>query len=107
MHYRDLSETSNLIRILQVVQPGEVYNFGAQMHVAVSFESPEYTADVDTMGTLSLLEAIRILGIEKNAYLLGIHQRTIWSCAGYPQMHITPSISAARTRWLNSTPTGL
>ena len=65
LHYGDLTDSSNLTRILQEVQPDEVYNLGAQSHVAVSFESPEYTADVDAMGTLRLLEAIRLLGMEK------------------------------------------
>ncbi|MBM5572346.1 MULTISPECIES: GDP-mannose 4,6-dehydratase [Deefgea] len=65
LHYGDLTDTSNLTRILQEVQPDEVYNLGAQSHVAVSFEAPEYTADVDAMGTLRLLEAIRFLGLEK------------------------------------------
>ncbi len=65
LHYGDLSDTSNLVRIVQQVQPDEVYNLGAQSHVAVSFESPEYTADVDAIGPLRLLEAIRILGLEK------------------------------------------
>lgn len=65
LHYGDLTDSSNLTRILQEVQPDEVYNLGAQSHVAVSFESPEYTADVDAMGTLRLLEAIRFLGLEK------------------------------------------
>ncbi|WP_417766220.1 GDP-mannose 4,6-dehydratase [Spongiibacter tropicus] len=65
LHYGDLTDTSNLTRILQEVQPDEVYNLGAQSHVAVSFESPEYTADVDAIGTLRLLEAIRLLGLEK------------------------------------------
>ncbi len=65
LHYGDLSDTSNLIRIVQETQPDEIYNLGAQSHVAVSFESPEYTADVDGVGTLRLLEAIRILGLEK------------------------------------------
>lgn len=65
LHYGDLTDSSNLTRILQQVQPDEVYNLGAQSHVAVSFESPEYTADVDAMGTLRLLEAIRFLGLEK------------------------------------------
>jgi GDPmannose 4,6-dehydratase len=65
LHYGDLTDTSNLVRIVQQVQPDEVYNLGAQSHVAVSFESPEYTADVDAIGTLRLLEAIRILGLEK------------------------------------------
>ena len=65
LHYGDLSDTSNLVRIIQKTQPDEIYNLGAQSHVAVSFESPEYTADVDAMGTLRILEAIRILGMEK------------------------------------------
>jgi GDPmannose 4,6-dehydratase len=65
LHYGDLSDTSNLTRILREVKPDEVYNLGAQSHVAVSFEAPEYTADVDAMGTLRLLEAIRFLGLEK------------------------------------------
>lgn len=65
LHYGDLTDTSNLTRIIQEVQPDEVYNLGAQSHVAVSFEAPEYTADVDGMGTLRLLEAIRFLGMEK------------------------------------------
>lgn len=65
LHYGDLTDSSNLTRIIQEVQPDEVYNLGAQSHVAVSFESPEYTADVDALGTLRLLEAIRLLGMEK------------------------------------------
>lgn len=65
LHYGDLTDSSNLTRILQEVQPDEVYNLGAQSHVAVSFEAPEYTADVDAMGTLRLLEAIRFLGLER------------------------------------------
>lgn len=65
LHYGDLTDSSNLTRILKEVQPSEVYNLGAQSHVAVSFEAPEYTADVDAMGTLRLLEAIRFLGMEK------------------------------------------
>jgi GDPmannose 4,6-dehydratase len=67
LHYGDLTDSSNLTRILKEIEPDEVYNLGAQSHVAVSFESPEYTADVDAMGTLRLLEAIRFLGMEKNA----------------------------------------
>ncbi len=65
LHYGDLSDSSNITRILQEVQPDEVYNLGAQSHVAVSFEAPEYTADVDGMGTLRLLEAIRLLGLDR------------------------------------------
>lgn len=65
LHYGDLTDSSNLIRIIKDVQPDEVYNLGAQSHVAVSFEAPEYTADVDALGTLRILEAIRFLGLEK------------------------------------------
>ena len=65
LHYGDLSDGSNLTRVIQQIQPDEIYNLGAQSHVAVSFDSPEYTADVDGMGTLRILEAIRILGLEK------------------------------------------
>ena len=65
LHYGDLTDATNLIRILQQVKPDEVYNLGAQSHVQVSFETPEYTANSDALGTLRLLEAIRILGMEK------------------------------------------
>ncbi len=91
LHYGDLSDTSNLTRIIQQVQPDEVYNLGAQSHVAVSFESPEYTADVDAIGTLRLLEAIRFLGLEdktrfyqaSTSELYGLVQET-------PQRETTP-----------------
>lgn len=65
LHYGDLTDSTNLIRIIQYVQPDEIYNLGAQSHVAVSFESPEYTADTNALGALRILEAIRILGLEK------------------------------------------
>ena len=85
LHYGDLSDTSNLVRIIQETQPDELYNLAAQSHVAVSFEAPEYTADVDAMGTLRLLEAIRILGMEKkNTFLPSIDIRAIWSSARNP-----------------------
>jgi GDPmannose 4,6-dehydratase len=91
LHYGDLTDSSNLTRILSEVQPDEVYNLGAQSHVAVSFEAPEYTADVDAMGTLRLLEAIRFLGLEKKtkfyqastSELYGLVQET-------PQKETTP-----------------
>ena len=91
LHYGDLTDSSNLTRILQEVQPDEVYNLGAQSHVAVSFESPEYTADVDAIGTLRLLESIRLLGLEKKtkfyqastSELFGLVQET-------PQKETTP-----------------
>ncbi len=65
LHYGDLTDSTNLIRIIQEIQPDEIYNLGAQSHVKVSFDSPEYTLDVDAGGTMRLLEAIRILGLEK------------------------------------------
>ena len=65
LHYGDLGDSSNLTRIVQEIQPDEIYNLGAQSHVAVSFEMPEYTADIDALGTLRLLEAIRLLGLER------------------------------------------
>jgi GDPmannose 4,6-dehydratase len=65
LHYGDLTDSTNLIRILSQVQPDEIYNLGAQSHVAVSFDSPEYTANTDALGTLRLLEGIRLLGLEK------------------------------------------
>ena len=91
LHYGDLTDTSNLVRIIQEIQPDEIYNLGAQSHVAVSFESPEYTADVDAIGTLRMLEAIRILGLEKKtrfyqastSELFGLVQET-------PQSEKTP-----------------
>jgi GDPmannose 4,6-dehydratase len=91
LHYGDLTDTSNLIRIVQETQPDEIYNLGAQSHVAVSFESPENTADVDAIGTLRLLEAIRILGLERKcrfyqastSELYGLVQET-------PQKETTP-----------------
>ena len=91
LHYGDLTDSSNLTRIVNEVQPDEVYNLGAQSHVAVSFEAPEYTADVDAMGTLRLLEAIRFLGLEgktkfyqaSTSELYGLVQET-------PQRETTP-----------------
>jgi GDPmannose 4,6-dehydratase len=91
LHYGDLTDSSNLTRIIAEVQPDEVYNLGAQSHVAVSFEAPEYTADVDAMGSLRLLEAIRFLGMEKKtrfyqastSELYGLVQET-------PQRETTP-----------------
>ena len=63
LHYGDLTDSTNLIRIIQQVQPDEIYNLGAQSHVAVSFEAPEYTANSDALGTLRILEAVRMLGL--------------------------------------------
>jgi GDPmannose 4,6-dehydratase len=91
LHYGDLSDTSNLIRIMQETQPDEVYNLGAQSHVAVSFESPEYTADVDGIGTLRLLEAIRILGLEKKTRFYQASTSELFgSVQETPQKETTP-----------------
>ena len=65
LHYGDLTDAANLIRLISDIQPDEIYNLGAQSHVAVSFDQPEYTANVDALGTLRILEAIRLLGLEK------------------------------------------
>ena len=91
LHYGDLTDSSNLTRIIKDIEPDEVYNLGAQSHVAVSFESPEYTADVDAMGTLRMLEAIRFLKLENKtrfyqastSELYGLVQET-------PQSETTP-----------------
>ena len=91
LHYGDLTDTSNLTRLIRDIEPDEIYNLGAQSHVAVSFEAPEYTADVDAIGALRLLEAIRFLGLEKKtrfyqastSELYGLVQET-------PQRETTP-----------------
>ena len=67
LHYGDLTDTSNILRLLKEIEPDEIYNLGAQSHVAVSFESPEYTADVDAIGTLRILEGIRLLGLQEKS----------------------------------------
>lgn len=91
LHYGDLSDSSNLTRIMQEVQPDEVYNLGAQSHVAVSFEAPEYTADVDGLGTLRLLEAIRFLGLEKKTKLYQASTSELYgSVQETPQRETTP-----------------
>ncbi len=82
LHYGDLTDSLNIVRLVQEIQPDEIYNLGAQSHVAVSFESPEYTADVDAIGTLRLLEAIRICGLEKkNSFLSSLYLGIIWVSA--------------------------
>jgi len=91
LHYGDLTDSSNLTRILQEVQPDEVYNLGAQSHVAVSFESPEYTADVDAMGTLRLLEAIRLLGLHhKTKFYQASTSELFGQVQETPQKETTP-----------------
>ena len=91
LHYGDLTDSTNIVRVIQKVQPDEIYNLGAQSHVKVSFEMPEYTADVDAVGTLRILEAVRLLGMEdrvriyqaSTSELYGLVQET-------PQRETTP-----------------
>jgi len=91
LHYGDLTDATNIVRVIQLVQPNEIYNLGAQSHVKVSFEMPEYTADVDALGTLRILEAVRLLGMEdcvriyqaSTSELYGLVQET-------PQKETTP-----------------
>jgi len=91
LHYGDLSDSTNLIRIIQQVRPDEVYNLAAQSHVKVSFETPEYTADVDALGTLRLLEAIRILGLEKQTRFYQASTSELFGkVAEIPQTEKTP-----------------
>jgi GDPmannose 4,6-dehydratase len=91
LHYGDLTDTSNLVRIVQETQPDEIYNLGAQSHVAVSFESPEYTADVDAIGTLRLLEAIRILRLEQKTRFYQASSSELYGLVQeIPQKETTP-----------------
>ena len=91
LHYGDLTDSTNIVKVIQLIQPDEIYNLGAQSHVKVSFEMPEYTADVDAMGTLRILEAVRLLGMEDHiriyqastSELYGLVQET-------PQKETTP-----------------
>ena len=91
LHYGDLTDTSNLVRIVQQVQPDEIYNLAAQSHVQVSFETPEYTADADALGTLRILEAIRILGLEKNTRFYQASTSELYGkVQEFPQTEKTP-----------------
>ncbi len=81
LHYGDLTDAMNLTRLIQEIQPDEIYNLGAQSHVKVSFDSPEYTANADGLGVLRILEAVRLLGFTKKPHLPGIHIRTLWFSA--------------------------
>jgi len=93
LHYGDLTDSTNLIRIIQEVQPDEIYNLAAQSHVKVSFETPEYTANSDALGTLRLLEAIRILGLEKRARFYQASTSELYGkVAEVPQTEKTPFI---------------
>src|SRR3569623_914148 len=91
LHYGDLSDSTNLIRIIQQVQPDEIYNLGAMSHVKVSFDRPEYTANADGIGTLRLLEAIRILGLEKKTKIYQASTSELYGLVqAVPQSETTP-----------------
>ncbi len=91
LHYGDLTDSTNLIRIIQQIQPDEIYNLGAQSHVAVSFESPEYTANSDALGTLRLLEAIRICGLENKTRIYQASTSELYGLVqAIPQKESTP-----------------
>jgi GDPmannose 4,6-dehydratase len=91
LHYGDLSDTSNLVRLIQQTQPDEIYNLGAQSHVAVSFDAPEYTADIDAIGTLRILEAVRILGFTKKTRIYQASTSELYGLVQeIPQKETTP-----------------
>ena len=90
MHYGDLTDASNLIRIIQKTQPNEIYNLGAQSHVKVSFETPEYTANSDALGTIRLLEAIRTLNLEKKVKFYQASTSEMFGKSPPPQNEKTP-----------------
>ena len=91
LHYGDLTDSTNLIRIIQQVQPDEIYNLGAQSHVAVSFEAPEYTANSDALGTLRILEAVRILGLAEKTRIYQASTSELYGLVQeMPQKESTP-----------------
>ncbi|TGQ96591.1 NAD-dependent epimerase/dehydratase family protein, partial [Mesorhizobium sp. M1C.F.Ca.ET.204.01.1.1] len=91
LHYGDLTDAANLIRLVQETRPDEIYNLGAQSHVQVSFEEPEYTANADALGTLRLLEAIRILGLDKSVRFYQASTSELYGqAAETPQNENTP-----------------
>jgi GDPmannose 4,6-dehydratase len=99
LHYGDVTDTSNLIRVIQETQPDEIYSLAAQSHVQVSFERPEYTANADAIGTLRLLEAIRILGLEKRARFYQASTSELYgNVQEIPQKETTPFLSPFAVR---------
>ena len=107
LHYGDMTDSSSLIRIIQQVQPDEIYNLAAQSHVKVSFDVPEYTAEADAIGTLRMLEAVRILGLEKKTR---IYQASTSELFGkvqeVPQKETTPFYPRSPYGWQSSTVSG-
>lgn len=105
LHYGDMTDSSSLIRIIQSVQPDEIYNLAAQSHVKVSFDVPEYTAETDAVGTLRMLEAVRILGMERRHASTSIHFRALRKSAGSAAKRNDPVLSPqplwrSQTVWL-------
>src|ERR1700743_3120242 len=91
LHYGDLTDATNIIRVVQLIQPDEIYNLAAQSHVAVSFETPEYTANADGVGTLRLLEAIRLLGLTKKTKIYQASTSELYGLVqAVPQSETTP-----------------
>jgi GDPmannose 4,6-dehydratase len=107
LHYGDMTDSTNLIRIISETQPDEIYNLAAMSHVAVSFETPEYTANADGIGTLRLLEAIRILKLEKKTRIYQASTSELYGkVQETPRARRLPSTHVAPTRWPRCTPTG-
>ena len=108
LHWGDMTDSSSLIRIIQAVQPDEIYNLAAQSHVKVSFDVPEYTAEADAVGTLRMLEAVRILGLEKKTK---IYQASTPSCSDWCRKSLRRkrllSIPVLRMGWPSSMVSGL
>ena len=91
LHYGDLTDATNLISVIKMVEPDEIYNLGAQSHVKVSFETPEYTAQVDGLGTLRVLEAVRLLGMEKKTRIYQASTSELYGLVqAVPQTETTP-----------------
>ena len=107
LHYGDMTDSTNLIRLIQEVKPDEIYNLAAQSHVAVSFETPEYTANADGIGTLRLLEAIRILGLEKQTRFYQASTSELFGLVQeVPRRETTPFYPRSPVRQPRCTPIG-
>lgn len=108
LHYADMTDSSSLIRVIQAIQPDEIYNLAAQSHVKVSFDVPEYTAETDAVGTLRLLEAVRILGLEKKTRIYQASTSELFGLVQeVPQKETTPFYPRSLTGgWLNCTVSG-
>ena len=107
LHYGDLTDSTNLIRLVQQIRPTEIYNLAAQSHVAVSFETPEYTANADGIGTLRLLEAIRILGMERQTRFYQASTSELYGLVQHvPQRESTPFYPRPPTGLPSFSPSG-